>query len=149
MMQQWQSSESFNHIHINSYTAKDTTNYMSEKQTTNFCSLKKWTLQTSVVLESRHYKLLQSKKADTTNSCSLNKWTLQTFVVQKSGHYKFLQSISYFLQSVSVNSLLGYIPSFFGHFSHDMIIVALSFSFLTVLKSCCLVLFSWRKMQKG
>ena len=45
-------------------------------------------------------------------------------------------------------SLLGYAPSFFGHFSHNTIIIALSFSFLNVVKSCCLVLFSWRKTQK-
>ena len=45
-------------------------------------------------------------------------------------------------------SLLGYALSFFGHFSHDTTIVALSFSFLNVLKSCDLVLFSLRKMQK-
>ena len=32
-------------------------------------------------------------------------------------------------------SLLGYALSFFGHFSHDTTIVALSFTFLNVLKS--------------
>ena len=47
-----------------------------------------------------------------------------------------------------LNSLLGYAPSFLGEFSHDTIVVALSLSFLNVLKSCCLVLFSWRKLQK-
>ena len=52
------------------------------------------------------------------------------------------------LQSVTVSSLLRQAPSFFGHFSHDTRIVALSFSFLNVLKLCCLVLFSWRKLQK-
>ena len=45
-------------------------------------------------------------------------------------------------------SLLGYALSLFGHFSHDTIIVAPSFSFLNMLKSCDLVLFSLRKMQK-
>jgi hypothetical protein len=37
---------------------------------------------------------------------------------------------------------------FLGKFSHDTIVVALSLSFLNVVKSCYLVLFSWRKMQK-
>ena len=45
-------------------------------------------------------------------------------------------------------SLLGHESSFFGHFSHNTIIVAPSFGFLKVLKLCYLVLFSWRKMQK-
>jgi len=45
-------------------------------------------------------------------------------------------------------SHLGHAPSFFGQFSHDTINVAPSLSFLDVLKSCCLVLFSLRKMQK-
>ena len=45
-------------------------------------------------------------------------------------------------------SHLGYALSFFGHFSHDTTIVALSFTFLNVLKSCDLVLLSLRKMQK-
>ena len=45
-------------------------------------------------------------------------------------------------------SLLAHVPSFFGQISHDMLIVASSLSFLNVLKSCCLVLFSLRKMQK-
>ena len=45
-------------------------------------------------------------------------------------------------------SLLGHAPSFFGEFSHDTTIVAPSFTFLNVVKSCDLVLFSWRKMQK-
>ena len=45
-------------------------------------------------------------------------------------------------------SLLGYAPSFLGHFSHDTILVAPSFGFLNVVKSSYLVLFSWRKMQK-
>ena len=46
-------------------------------------------------------------------------------------------------------SHLGYGPSFFGHFSHDVIIVAPSLRFINVLKSSSLVLFSWRKTQKG
>ena len=37
---------------------------------------------------------------------------------------------------------------FLVNFSHNTIIVALSFSFLNVVKSCYLVLFLWRKMQK-
>jgi hypothetical protein len=45
-------------------------------------------------------------------------------------------------------SLLGHAPAFLGNFSHDTIVVALSLSFLNVVKSCYLVLFSWRKMQK-
>ena len=36
----------------------------------------------------------------------------------------------------------------FWQISHDTIIIAHSFSFLNVVKSCYLVLFSWRKMQK-
>jgi len=44
-------------------------------------------------------------------------------------------------------SLLGYVPSFFGKF-HGTTIVAPSFSFANVVKSCDLVLFSSRKMQK-
>ena len=39
-------------------------------------------------------------------------------------------------------------PSFLGEFSHDTTIVAPSFTFLNVVKSCDLVLFSWRNMQK-
>ena len=42
---------------MNSYIAKDTTNYLSKKQITNFCSLKKQTLPTFVVSKSGHYKL--------------------------------------------------------------------------------------------
>ena len=38
--------------------------------------------------------------------------------------------------------------SFLGQFSHDTIIVATSITFLNGLKSSCLVLFWWRKMQK-
>ena len=49
--------------------------------------------------------------------------------------------------SVSI-SLLGHAPSFLGEFSHDTIVVAPVLSFLNMLKSCCLVFFSWRKMQK-
>ena len=45
-------------------------------------------------------------------------------------------------------SLLGHAPSFLGEFSHDTTIVAPSFTFLNVVKSCDLVLFSWRKMPK-
>ena len=45
-------------------------------------------------------------------------------------------------------SLLGYAPSFLGEFSHDTIVVAPSLSFLNVVKSYYLVLFSWRKLQK-
>ena len=87
MIQQLQSSESFNHIHMNPYIAKDTTNNISEKQTTNFCSLK--TLQTSVV-KKQTLQILVVLEADTTNSCSFKKKTLQIFVVKKSGHYKLL-----------------------------------------------------------
>jgi hypothetical protein len=57
--------------------------------------------------------------------------------------------LSVFFCSVSVSiSLLGYVPSFLGDFSHDTKVVAPSLSFLSVLKSCYLVLFSLRKMQK-
>jgi len=52
-----------------------------------------------------------------------------------------------FSLSVSI-SFLGYRPSILGEFSHDTIVVALSLSFVSVLKSCYLVLFSWRKTQK-
>ena len=45
-------------------------------------------------------------------------------------------------------SLLGYALSFVGQFSHGTIVVAPSLTFLNQLKSCDLVLFSWRKMQK-
>ena len=38
--------------------------------------------------------------------------------------------------------------SFFGHFSHDAIIVAPSFGFVNVLESCYLVLFLKGKMKK-
>jgi len=46
-------------------------------------------------------------------------------------------------------SLLGHAPSFFGENFHHMIIVAPSFSFPNVVKSCCLMLFSLRKTQKN
>ena len=46
-------------------------------------------------------------------------------------------------------SLLGYVPSFLGEFSHDTIVVAPSLSFPNVVKSSHLVLFSWRKLQKN
>ena len=65
----------FNHVPIKIYIVKDTTNSMSKKQITNFCSLKRWTLQTFVILKSGHY-----------NFWSLKKRTLQTFVVLKSRH---------------------------------------------------------------
>jgi hypothetical protein len=56
--------------------------------------------------------------------------------------------LSVFFCSVSVSiSLLGYVPSFLGDFSHDTKVVAPSLSFLSVLKSCYLLLFSLRKMQ--
>ena len=45
-------------------------------------------------------------------------------------------------------SLLGHAPFFSGEISHDTRVVAPFLSFLNVLKSCCLVFFSWRKMQK-
>jgi hypothetical protein len=45
-------------------------------------------------------------------------------------------------------SLLGHAPAFLGKFSHDTIVVALSLSFLNVVKSCYLVLLSWRKLRK-
>ena len=45
--------------------------------------MKKRTLQTFVVQESKHCQLLQSKKAHTTNLCNLKKRTLQTFVMKK------------------------------------------------------------------
>ena len=50
------------------------------------------------------------------------------------------------LTPVSI-SLLGYAPSFLGDFSHDTIVVAPSHRFPNVLKSCDLVLFSWRKIN--
>jgi hypothetical protein len=45
-------------------------------------------------------------------------------------------------------SILGYVPSFLGDFSHDTKVVAPSLIFLNVLKSCYFVLFSLRKTQK-
>ena len=56
-------------------------------------------------------------------------------------------STSVCILSVSI-SFFGYAPSFLGEFSHDTIVVAPSLSFLNVLKSCYLVLFSLRKTQK-
>ena len=54
------------------------------------------------------------------------------------------------LCSLSVSlSLSGYPLPFLGQISHDTMIVALSLTFLTILKSPYLVLFSWGKMQKG
>ena len=54
------------------------------------------------------------------------------------------------LCSLSVSlSLSGYPLPFLGQISHDTMIVALSLTFLTILKSSYLVLFSWGKMQKG
>jgi len=44
-------------------------------------------------------------------------------------------------------SLLGYAPFFFWYFSHGTIIIAPSFSFPNVVKSCCFVLFLSRKRQ--
>jgi hypothetical protein len=44
-------------------------------------------------------------------------------------------------------SLLGNAPSFLGEISYDTKVVAPSLSFVNVLKSWYLVLFSWRKMQ--
>ena len=59
-------------------------------------------------------------------------------------------SISALFCNLSVSiSLLGHAPSFLGGFSHDMIVVAPVLSFLNMLKSCCLVFFSSRKMQKN
>ena len=58
-------------------------------------------------------------------------------------------SISALFCNLSVSiSLLGHAPSFLGEFSHDTIVVASVLTFLNMLKSCCLVFFSWRKMQK-
>jgi hypothetical protein len=45
-------------------------------------------------------------------------------------------------------SILGYVPSFLGDFSHDTKVVAPSLIFLNVLKSRYFVLFSLRKTQK-
>jgi hypothetical protein len=45
-------------------------------------------------------------------------------------------------------SILGYLPSFLGDFSHDTKVVAPSLIFLNVLKSHYFVLFSSRKTQK-
>ena len=54
------------------------------------------------------------------------------------------------LCSLSVSlSLSGYPLPFLGQISHNTMIVALSLTFLTTLKSSYLVLFSWGKMQKG
>ena len=54
------------------------------------------------------------------------------------------------LCSLSVSlSLSRYALPFLGQISHDTMIVAPYLTFLSVLKSFCLVLFSWGKMQKG
>jgi hypothetical protein len=45
-------------------------------------------------------------------------------------------------------SILGYVPSFLGDFSHDTKVVAPSLIFLNVLQSFYFVLFSLRKTQK-
>jgi hypothetical protein len=45
-------------------------------------------------------------------------------------------------------SILGYVPSFLGDFSHDTKVVAPSLIFLSVLKSHYFVLFSSRKTKK-
>jgi hypothetical protein len=46
-------------------------------------------------------------------------------------------------------SILGYVPSFLGDFSHDTKVVAPSLIFLNVLKSHYFVLFSLRKTKKN
>ena len=54
------------------------------------------------------------------------------------------------LCSLSVSlSLSRYTLPFLGQISHNTMIVALSLTCLTILKSSYLVLFSWGKMQKG
>jgi hypothetical protein len=53
----------------------------------------------------------------------------------------------WFFFPLCINFLLGYAPAFLGDFSHDTKVVALSLSFLNVLKSYYFVLFSLRKMQ--
>jgi hypothetical protein len=46
-------------------------------------------------------------------------------------------------------SLLGHAPAFLGIFSHDTIVVALSLSFLNVVKSCYLFFFFMEKNAKN
>jgi hypothetical protein len=46
-------------------------------------------------------------------------------------------------------SLLGHAPAFLGIFSHDTIVVALSLSFLNVVKSCYLFFFFMEKTAKN
>src|ERR1700749_1297139 len=54
------------------------------------------------------------------------------------------------LCSLSVSlSLSRYALPFLGQISHDTMIVAPYLTFLNVLRSFCLVLFSWGKMHKG
>ena len=81
------------------------------------------------------------------NLCSLCDF-LKAFVVGQLTK----QSVSYIcILSVifhSVNDPLGQVTSFFGQISHDTLVVAPSFCCLNVLKSCYLVLFSERKLQK-
>ena len=78
--------------------------------------------------------------------CSLCLTFCSFFVVFCSLLVKFVHT-HFCCLSMSI-SLLGCAPSFLGQIFHDIIIVAPSLSFLNVLKSCCLVLFSWRKLQK-
>ena len=76
---------------------------------------------------------------------------LQSFVGYQWTLYSMSDfcSISALFCNLSVSiSLLGHAPSFLGEFSHGTIVVAPVLSFLNMLKSCCLVFFPWRKMQK-
>ena len=58
-------------------------------------------------------------------------------------------SLSAIFCSLSISiSLLGYALSFFGQISHGTIAVALSFTFLNLLKSCDLVCFHGEKCKK-
>ena len=56
--------------------------------------------------------------------------------------------IPFLLSCPSSLCVTFYAPSFLGEISHDLTIVAPSFSFLNVVKSCDLLLFSCRKNAK-
>ena len=81
------------------------------------------------------------------------KWRYRWNRIKPSSIYDLIVSwLQYYPSNLQayqlMRTLLGHAPSFLGEFSHDTIVVAPFLSFLNMLKSCCLVFFSWRKMQK-
>ena len=158
----------------NYMSEKRTTNFCSlKKRTLQTLQTQKANTTNFVDSKSKHYKFLQSKKANITNFVDSKS---KHYKLLQSRDYKLIQSISKLyslLESMSdfcsllVNftdfcslsaifcslsvsiSLLRHTPSFLGQISHDMIIVADALNFQNMPKSCCLVLFSQRKMQNG